>query len=260
MMESGLGGESSAKTDWMGLYRLGGIAGLIAGPLTIIDIIVFVVWPQPSTVEGWFALFQRSWILGLLDMDLLGMTIYVIIVPLVLALYLTLRRTGQSATLVAGVITFIGMAAYFASNTGISMLYLSGQYEAATTDAQRAAALAAGQAVTAIFLGQAFTVSFLLVSAALLITSIVMLRSDAFSRRTAYIGVVANLCGLGEFAPVPFLIMMATGVVNAVALGIWLILAGRRLWQLGQNGHKVEAKLQRRFSLHMRAGRAPPRR
>jgi hypothetical protein len=38
--------------------------------------------------------------------------------------------------------------------------------------------------------------------------------------------------------------MMATGVVNAVALGIWLILLGRRLRQLGQHAFKVEAKQQ----------------
>jgi hypothetical protein len=232
-MEGGLSGETPTRTDWTGLCRLGAIAGLIAGPLTMVDIMIFVVWPQPSTVEGWFALFQRNWVVGLLDMDLLGMIIYVIIIPTILALYFALRRTSQSWASVAGVLTFVGMAAYFASNTGVSMLSLSNQYGSATTDAQKAALFAAGQAVTAVFLGQAFTVSFFLVSTALLITSAVMLRSDAFSRRTAYVGIVANLCGLGEYVPVSFAIMMVSGVVNAVALGIWFMLIGRRLLKPG---------------------------
>jgi hypothetical protein len=217
----------------MGLYRLGGIAGLIAGPLTIIDIMIFVIWPQPTTIVGWFALFQRNSVIGLLDMDLLGMIIYVIIIPALLALYFSLRRSSQSWASIAGLLTFIGMGAYFASNTGVSMLYLSGQYGAASTDAQRAIFLASGQAVVDIFLGQAFTVSFFLVSTALLITSVVMLRSAVFGRRTAYVGIVANLCGLGEFAPVPFAIMMVTGVVNAIALGVWFVLIGQELRQLG---------------------------
>jgi hypothetical protein len=236
-MEGGLGGEVPTRTDWTGLYRLGAIAALIAGPLTLIDIMVFVVWPQPSTVEGWFALFQRNCVLGLLDMDFLGMVIYVIIIPTILALYLSLRGTSQSWASFAGTLTFIGMAAYFASNTGMSMLSLSSQYGSATTDAQRAAFLAAGQAVTAVFLGQAFTVSFFLVSTALLITSAVMLRSDAFNRRTAYVGIVANLCGLCEYVPASFAIMMVSGVVNAVSLGIWFMLIGRRLLKPGKTNN-----------------------
>jgi len=40
-----------------------------------------------------------------------------------------------------------GIALYFAVNPTLSMLYLSDQYAAATTDAQRSAFLAAGEAL-----------------------------------------------------------------------------------------------------------------
>jgi hypothetical protein len=40
-------------------------------------------------------------------------------------------------------------------------------------------------------------------SAALLITSIVILRSNVFSKKTAYVEILANLTGIAEYAPVP---------------------------------------------------------
>jgi Na+-translocating ferredoxin:NAD+ oxidoreductase RnfA subunit len=206
----------------------------------MIDIMVYVIWPQPSDVTAWFSLFHESWIVGLLDLDFLGMIIYIIVIPAILALYLTLRRTSRSWAAVGGVLTLVGMATYFASNTSVSMLSLSGQYAAATTDAQRAIFLAAGQAVLAIFFGPAFTTSFCIVSAALLTTAIVMLRSPGFRERVAYVGIIANVAGLGEQLPVPIAVTMVIGLVNAIGLGIWFILVGRRLWQLGQDGNRIE--------------------
>ena len=202
----------------------------------MIDIMVYVIWPQPTTITAWFSLFHENWIVGLLDLDFLGMIIYVIIVPAIIALYLILRRTSLSWATVGATFTFVAMAAYFASNTGISMLSLSGQYAAATTDAQRAMFLAAGQAVIAIFMGPAFTTSFCILSSALLVTAIVMLRSPGFSGRVAYVGITANVAGLAEFLPASLVFVMAVGLVNAIGLGIWFILVGRRLWRMGHAG------------------------
>ena len=223
------------ESDWKGLFKLGGIGALIAGPLTIIDVIVYAIWPQPSTVTAWFSLLHKSWIVGLLDLDFLGMIIYIIVIPTILALYVTLRRTKQSWAAVGGVLAFIGMATYFASNTGVSMLSLSGQYAAATNGTQRAMLQSAGQAVLAIFFGPAFTTSFFLVSAALLIMAVVMLRSSLFSTRVAYVGVIANAAGVLEQLPTPMVITLVIVLVNAIGLGVWFMLAGRRLWQLGQD-------------------------
>ena len=222
------------ESKWKGLFKLGGIGALIAGPLTIIDIVVYVIWPQPSSVTAWFSLFHVNPFVGLLDLDFLGMVIYIIVIPSVLALYVTLRRTSQSWAAVGGVLAFVGMATYFASNTGVSMLSLSGQYAAATNDTQRAMLLSAGQAVLAIFFGPAFTTSFILVSAALLITAVVMLRSPSFGHRVAYVGIIANLAGLAEQIPAPIAFTLVSVIVNAIGLGIWFVLVGRALWRLGQ--------------------------
>jgi hypothetical protein len=82
------------------------------------------------------------------------------------------------------------------------MLFLSEQYAAATTEAQRSMFMASGQAVLAlnnpgaIFEGTGIYMSFFLLAAASLIISVVMLRSNLFSRVTASIGILASALDL----------------------------------------------------------------
>ena len=214
------------------LCRVGGIGALVAGVLTVADLAVFTVWPQPTAVAGWFALFQSNWLVGLLDFDLLGIFAYVILVPTILALYLILRQRSQAWMAIATTFTLVGIAVYFASNTGFAVLSLSSQYASAVTEAQRSMLLASGQALFAEFSATAFGESFAMVSGALLITSVVMVKSGVFGARTGWIGVIANLLGLGGYvAYVPALyglglIMM---FANPAFLGAWLILVGKSL-------------------------------
>jgi hypothetical protein len=233
-----LGDAETEDSAWKGLYLIGGVGGLIAGALTLIDFLVFVVWSQPSLTDaqGWFTLFQQNWLIGLLDLDLLGIIAYLLLLPTILSLYFSLRRTSQSWMIIGTVLTFVGIVVYFASNTAFSLLALSTQYAAATTDTQRSMFLAAGQALLAVWSQIAFTESFILVSAALLVISGVMLRSNVFGRKTAYVGVFANLAGLGGYLQWVFLKIPLLFALNAVVLGIWFILIGRRLYQLGLSG------------------------
>lgn len=170
-------------------------------------------------------------LIGLLDLDLLGICIYIIIIPCILALYILLRRSSQEWAAVVATLSFIGMAAYFASNTGVSMISLSNQYAVATTDAQRAIFLAAGQADISIFFGPAFTTSFFLETVALLILGFVMLRSDTFSRERALIGIVAGVAGLGGYVPALGLLLLPVMLI-AIGLGVWFVQIGRRLLKL----------------------------
>jgi hypothetical protein len=147
-----------------------------------------------------------------------------------LALYAALRRASESFMAIATTLAFVGIALYFASNTAFSMLSLSDQYEAATTDAQRSILLAAGQAMLAIYQGTAFYMSYVLVSIAPLIISVVMLRSNIFSKVTAYTGILANVLGLAYFLPAVGVLL---SLISVVGLAIWYILIARRLFQLG---------------------------
>ena len=228
---------TDAKTEdsaWKSLYRVGGAAALITLVLIPIQIIIFITWPPPSTVDGYFTLFQDNWLLGLLSLDLLYMLTNVLMILIFLALYAALRRVSQSYMAIGLTLGLVGIAAYFASNTAFEMLSLSGQYAAATTDAQRAMFLGAGQVMLEIYKGTAFDVYYVLTAVALLIFSAVMLRSNIFSKVTAYVGILMGVLMLVPSTAGTIGLYLA--LISLVPTAIWLILIARRLFRLGQPG------------------------
>jgi hypothetical protein len=186
-------GAEIMDSRWKGLCKVGGVAALTMLVLMVIQIIVFVVWPPPSTVEGYFTLFHNNWLLGLLSLDLLYIVDSVLLIFIYLALYAVLRRAGESSMLIAVVLGITGIAAYFASNTAFEMLSLSNQYSAATTEAQSAMFLTAGQVMLETYKGTAFDIYYVLNTIVLFIVSPIMLWSRLFSRTTVYLGIAAGV-------------------------------------------------------------------
>jgi uncharacterized protein DUF4386 len=215
---------------WTPLYRVGGLAALLAVAIMPLAVFVFLAWPPPTTIESWFALFQRNGFLGLLDLDLLLVTSYVVMIPLYLALYIALRRVSQSFMAIALAFNLLGTALILAANPAAAMLTLSDRYAAATTDAQRTVFLGAGQALLTNWSGTAFDLGYLFGGIGILIIAIVMLRSTIFGKFTAYTGLV-----LGAVMLVPAsagTVGLVLSLVSLVPTAIWLILVARRLLQL----------------------------
>jgi len=236
----------TTDSAWKGLYKVGGAAALIVTVLLTIEIIVFTAYPLPSTVIGYFTLFQTNRLLGLLNLYLLEILAYALFVPMFLALYVALRRANESYMALATTLAIIGIAVFLATNNPFSMLSLSDQYAAATTDAQRSLFLAAGQAILANTNQRAvegFNLGLLLVSVAGLIVSAVMLRSNIFSKLTAYVGILANAISLAEFfrlafVPAAVLLLLIIATASGLLLLIWYILIARSLFQLEQGVSK----------------------
>ena len=221
----------TADSAWKSLYRVGGTAALIMAVFIPIQIIIFVAWPPPSTVIGWFTLFQNNRLIGLLDMDLLLIVDQVLVGLVLLALYVALRRASQSWMAIALVAGLVGIAAYFASTAAFEMLSLSDQYAAATTDVQRSMFLAAGHVMLAIYQGTAFDVGYVLEGVALLIIAVVMLRSTLFSKKAAYVGILMGVMSL--VPPTAGAIGLLFSFGSLVPLEIWDIMIARRFFQLG---------------------------
>jgi len=192
----------TADSRWNWLYKIGGAAVLISVVLIPITIIVYIAWPPPSTAIDSFTLFQNNRLAGLMSLDLMYLVGNVLAIPILLALYVALRRASESFMAIATALGFMGIVALFASRPAFDMLYLSDQYAAATTDAQRSMFLAAGEAMLAIFNGTAFQMHYVLGSVALLTSSVVMLRSSIFSKATAYVGIIANVLVFERNLPV----------------------------------------------------------
>jgi hypothetical protein len=231
----------TADPVYKGFYKLGGVAAFVVVALTLGEVVGHTLYPLPDTVSGWFTLFQSNWIVGLMDFWGLEVPMYVMIAFVFLALYFVLRRGNEAPMLIALILVLLGTGIFLATNNPCSMLSLSNQYAAATTEPQRATFLAAGQAILANTNQRAvggFNMGLFLVSVAGLIASSVMLQSHSFSRLTAYVGIVAHALSLADYlrqaltssAAIALLVILP----NALLLVIWYLLVGRRLYQLGR--------------------------
>ncbi len=180
-------------TNWKGLYKIGGIVGIMVTFFIPLQGIIFAVWPPPDKVIDWFALFQSNCFIGLLDMDLLLTIDYVILMIFFIALWASLKHVNQSLMAIALVLEVLSITSYLASTTAFEMLSLSNQYSVATTDQEKFVLLAAGQAMLVIWQGTAFNVSYILGAIAMFTVSTVMLRSNIFSKATAYFGLAGSI-------------------------------------------------------------------
>ena len=222
----------SSFTALPGLYRLGGIAAYIMLGIMIIQIIVFIIWPPPATVEGFFALFESNKLLGLLSMDLLYIVNNAILALIYLALFAALQPAGRTAMTLALVSGLVGICAYFSSNTAFEMLSLSGQYAAATTESQKLISLSAAEGMVAVYRGTAFLVYYVLNAIALLIVAMVMLKSNFFSKGTAIIGLVAGI--LMAVPSTAGTVGMVFALASLVPWGIFLVLIARAFFAAGR--------------------------
>jgi hypothetical protein len=221
----------TADPTWKSLYTVGGVAALFAVLIIPIQLIVFSSTPEPNTAAGWFTLFQDNKLLGLLSFEMLFVVNAVFGVTTTLALYVALRRVNEPFMAVALALSLVGAVCIILARPAIDMLYLSDQYAAATTDAQRSMLLAAGEAVSAMRNGTAFHVSYNLANITLLIVPLVILQSHVFSRITAYAGILAGVIGFGLYVPT---IGLYISIFSVLFLAAWNILIGRRLLQLGR--------------------------
>jgi Domain of unknown function (DUF4386) len=215
---------------WQTLQRVGGVSAIIILALMPVQMVVFLNWPPPNTVVGWFLLFQNNPLVGLIDMNLLLILDYVLMLMVFLALWAYLRRANESLMAIALILQVVATATYFASTAAFEMLSLSNQYSAANTQVEKSMLLAAGYTMLATWQGTAFNVGYVLGGIALVIVSAVILRSrDFFSKVTGYAGMAA-----GVLALVPAsagMIGLAFSLMSLVPTAIWLALIAQRLLQ-----------------------------
>jgi uncharacterized membrane protein len=108
---------------------------------------------------------------------------------------------------------------------------LAAHWRECSDDTERSTYLAAGQAMLATYLGIAYHVSLIVGSVALILISVVMLRSRMFGRVTAWAGILGNGLALGLYLPVIGIWLL---VALMLPLFVWQLLVGRRLLQLGR--------------------------
>jgi hypothetical protein len=228
---------------WRGLYRVGGITPLIT-LVFYLSQAIFIPWERfPTTAEEWFRLFGQSKLLGLFYLNTLDIASIALLAPMFLALYVALKREDQSSMAIAALFAFIGIPVFIAPRTVLvsTSLSLSNQYAAASTEAERSELLTAGRAFNAIDTPTPQTIGFLLTAVAVLIISVVMLRSTTFGKATAYVGILASVLTIADDISVVLLPAVASPLLAVAGLFwvIWWIMISRGLLQLGGIGRKT---------------------
>lgn len=234
-----MGGAPAAAgaRGWEGIFRVGGFAAGVLSVLIPVQVAVFILWPPPGSVLGWFALFRAVPFVGLLDLDLLLIVDQVLMGIIFLALFLALRSSARSSMTIALLFAAMGIAAYFASTAAFEMLSLSARHAASADAGQRSTLEAAGDVVLATWQGTAFNLGYLLEGGALLIVAIVMARSPLFGRAAGPVGIV--LGGLSLVPPTVPVVGMAFSLGSLVPLELWSILISLRLFRLGASSSRT---------------------
>lgn len=218
--------------QWTGLFRVAAVSALATGILIPLQIVAFILWPLPQGgVVEWFDLFADNAVIGLISFDLVLLVEEVLLVPIILALYILLRRRSQSLALITTSLWLLSVALFIGSNTAFDMLALSNQYASASSEAERATYVAAGQAALTSYMeyGTSFTAGYVLASLAGVLAGVAMLRSRVFPALAGWAVLIANVLGFALFIPT---IGVVLSIVSVVVLVAWYLAVGWTLLRL----------------------------
>jgi hypothetical protein len=227
------------NSSWNSFYKISGVATLVMMLFFLFDIICWItLGPYPGNAEGWFTLLQSNRLVGILLLSyptLFGMMLYYLTF---LGLFSILRQVNKAYATLATLFAFVGLTILLVTNMAYPMSYLSNQYAAATTEQQKGLLLTAGEIkITTINTGMNLGGFF--VEGAAVIFSFLMLQSNIFGKKTAYLGILGHGFDLLRIimilAFLPEEIASILLMIGGLPQFIWLILVGRKFLKLGWN-------------------------
>lgn len=234
--------ETTAAEHWPGLYKLGAVTSLLILCTALLEILITFLpggYLSAETVVDWFNLLHDNWFLGMRNLGLLNIVMTALSIPMFFALCMAHWKVNRNYSALAMILSFIGIAVFYATNRAFAMWDLSTRYAAASTDAQRAVLEAAGQALLAV--GQSHTpgtfIGFSLSEIAGMLISFVMLRGGIFGKFNAYTGIlgfgmlfVYEICQ--SFVPALLGIALLFAMIGGILNLVWYGLIARKLFQL----------------------------
>lgn len=189
------------------LYRVGAIASILQLVIIALYMVVVMVFGQRVESSEEFFLYQQDhfWS-SLLRVDLMMLILIGLYLGNYPGLVLNLWKQAPITTLFASIFLLIAITLSFAGESTFALLHLAEQYQAASSELERAGAMAAGDAILAggwWHSTGSYMTGFLLQGSGVMI-SIVMLKSDHFSKVTAYAGMIGNGFDLLQHLLSPF--------------------------------------------------------
>jgi hypothetical protein len=226
--------DEAWAASWRRVGRAGGVAAFLLlaySAATMVQLTALGVAPETATEV--FHLLQHHPIQGLARLDLPTMLAMPLYYLLFLGLASDMWRDDPGGVTVATVLAAAGVTLVLATPSSLSLLR-----HAATADpAARLRLEAAGEAILAADTWHATGafVGALLLQAGAVWACVLMLRSRAFSRATAVVGIVTHALDLAHVALSPFApraSFLAMAIAGPLYL-LWFPLIGTRLLRVG---------------------------
>lgn len=220
------------ELNWNKLYKTGGIAAIVIVLIIPIQVTIFAIFPPPETTIGFFELFNRNWIIGLLSLDFLYYINNGLLILVYLGLFASLRRIDFATMLIALIIGLVGITTYYVSSVGFEMLSVSNQYYATESIEFKQQLLSVGHSLISRYKGTAFDVYYVLNAITLLLISITMYKSTDFGKSAATWGLIA-----GIFMIIPSTAGTIGLIFSLISLIPWIvfsIMIGKRLIQMAK--------------------------
>ncbi|MCF7924519.1 MAG: hypothetical protein K9L64_05365 [Candidatus Izimaplasma sp.] len=171
------------------LAYISGILMLIAVPL---QVIVYVAFPPPETVQGFFDLFEKSTLLGLLSLDFLYIISNLLLIPIYLGISAILLKKQPSITILALVFGVISLSCYYPSNPAFDMLTLSKAYSVAAAN-ESIVYLAAGETLLAQYVGTAYVAYYIIGAFSLLLFAYGLYQNTEIHKRIGIWGLISGV-------------------------------------------------------------------
>jgi hypothetical protein len=227
------------NSNWKSLYKLGEWVALlfILYSLTTMASLIVIGGQPKSALEG-FTMLQESRLAGILRLDILTVFIMPLYYLLFFGFYIALTKSNPTTAIISLVFGFAGVTLFLATPSVFSWLALSDKFAAATDEAQKTLLFAAGETllVSDMWHGTGAVIGGILMQTATTLLSITMLKSAAFGKSTAYVGIVTH--GLDLLHLLVGLLIPAGGVILMMIAGplylIWFPLLARDFFRLGK--------------------------
>lgn len=223
---------------WKVLYKVGGITAVVSEVILILSIAAYPFWPYlpgNETAETILLLLQDKPLAGLIGLDFLLVVGNILGVFLFLALYVALKPANASAALVALALGLMAVVWIIPARPIMELFAISDLYAGAATEAARSHYLAMADTLLALFNGTSWFMNTLFGGICLLINSILMLRSDVFSKVTAYVGIVTNTAVALFFIPgIGFILLF----LSLPGYMVWYIQLARQFFLMSKEGKR----------------------
>jgi hypothetical protein len=231
---------SESNSNWRSLYKIAGVATIILLIYSLATmLIMFGAGVPPATANEILEMLSQNQLMGLLRLDALTTLVMPLYYLLFLSLFIALRKSHEVGATITLLLGSAGLTLFLAAPSFISWMVLSEKF-AIADQAQKTLLLAAGETILATDLWHSSSafVGGLLLQTSMLLISLVMLRSNTFSKLTAWVGVVTHSLDL---AHIPFLLFFPTiGTILMIFGGtlylVWFPLLARDFFHLAKSG------------------------